>query len=69
MIEIKSQTHQDRSISFYTQDPDTPIMEIRPDGFYVRGVKLEQDDKEAQAVYKAFHQWLTLAWLQHDDNR
>jgi len=33
------------------------------DGFWVRGVKVAQDDKEAEAVYNAFKQWLTWASL------
>jgi hypothetical protein len=30
---------------------------------HVRGVKIEQDAKEAEKVYTAFHQWLTWATL------
>jgi hypothetical protein len=41
----------------------TEMLRIAEDGFYVRGVKIEQDEKEAQTVYKAFHQWLTWATL------
>jgi hypothetical protein len=41
----------------------TEMLRIAEDGFYVRGVKVEQDAKEAQTVYKAFHQWLTWATL------
>ena len=37
------------------------------EGFWVRGVKVDQDDKEAQAVYNAFKQWLT--WAQLNDLR
>ena len=33
------------------------------EGFWVRGVKVEQDDKEAEYVYNAFKQWLTWAQL------
>ena len=33
------------------------------DGFWVRGVKVAQDDKEAESVYNAFKQWLTWATL------
>ena len=38
------------------------MLKITPDGFYVRGVKVPQDDKEAEVVYNAFKQWL--AWAQ-----
>ena len=34
------------------------ILKVTEDGFYVRGVKVEADEKEAAAVYKAFKQFL-----------
>jgi hypothetical protein len=39
------------------------LLRIAKDGFYVRGVKIEQDEKEAEKVYNAFHQWLTWSTL------
>ena len=36
----------------------TPLLTISQDGFYIRGVKVEQDEKEAASVYRAFKQWL-----------
>lgn len=39
------------------------MIRIAPDGFYVRGVKVPVDEHEAQAVFKAFQQWLTWAQL------
>jgi hypothetical protein len=39
------------------------MLRIAKDGFYVRGVKIEQDEREAEKVYNAFHQWLTWATL------
>jgi hypothetical protein len=39
------------------------MLKITPDGFYVRGVKVPQDDKEAETVYNAFKQWLVWAQL------
>lgn len=41
----------------------TEMLRIAKDGFYVRGVRIEQDEKEAEKVYNAFHQWLTWATL------
>jgi hypothetical protein len=38
------------------------MLRVGPDGFWVRGVKVEQDAQEAQAVYNAFKQWM--AWQQ-----
>ena len=39
------------------------MLRITEDGFYVRGVKVPQDEREAESVYKTFHQWLTWATL------
>jgi hypothetical protein len=41
----------------------TEMLRVAKDGFYVRGVRIEQDEKEAEKVYNAFHQWLTWATL------
>ena len=37
----------------------TEMLRVAEDGFYVRGVKLEQDDTEAKQVYNCFKEWLT----------
>ena len=39
------------------------MLRIDKDGFYVRGVRVEADAKEAEQVYRAFKQWLTWAHL------
>jgi hypothetical protein len=39
------------------------MLRVGPDGFWVRGVKVEQDDREAQSVYKAFKEFLTWSQL------
>lgn len=36
----------------------TEMLRVAEDGFYVRGVKVAADENEAQAVYRAFKQWL-----------
>ena len=35
------------------------MIKITRDGFYVRGVKVPQDEREAEAVYEAFKQWMS----------
>ena len=45
----------------------TDMLKITPKGFYVRGVKIPQDDKEAESVYNAFQQWLSWAQLMQRD--
>jgi len=39
------------------------MLRVTKTGFYVRGVRVEQDAREAENVYNAFHQWLTWAAL------
>ena len=34
------------------------MLKVTEDGFYVRGVKVEADEKEASSVYKAFKEFL-----------
>ncbi len=41
----------------------TEMLKISPDGFWVRGVKVTQDDKEAETVYNAFKQFLVWSEL------
>lgn len=33
------------------------MLRVAADGFYVRGVKLEQDESEARKVWEAFTAW------------
>jgi len=40
------------------------MIRIDKDGFYVRGVRVPADDREAETVYLAFKQWLAWANLQ-----
>lgn len=56
-------TGESNNIELFAGPTETAMLKVTKDGFYVRGVKVEQDEKEAQAVYKAFHQWLTWATL------
>jgi hypothetical protein len=48
----------DSVLNFYTGTTGEIMLKISPDGFYVRGKKLEQDESEARAVYDAFMTWL-----------
>ena len=40
------------------------MLKIGPEGFWVRGVKVPQDEQEALAVYNAFKQWIAWASLE-----
>ena len=44
------------------------MLRVAQDGFYVRGIRVEADAKEAQAVYNAFKQWMTYAILNGEIN-
>lgn len=50
------------SVSFHCLADE--MLKITPEAFYVRGVKIEQDAKEAQKVYDAFRAWLAWTNLQ-----
>lgn len=54
--------NQDNLITM-TTGASGEMLRVTKTGFYVRGVKVEQDEKEAEHVYNAFHQWLTWAAL------
>ena len=54
---------EDNPSSISLNSNTTEMLRVEKDGFYVRGVKIEQDEKEAEKVYNAFHQWLTWATL------
>jgi hypothetical protein len=38
------------------------MLRLSPDGFFVRGKKVNVDDNEAEQVYNSFKEWLT--WQQ-----
>lgn len=51
------------NIVFQAGTMEEPILKISNEGFWVRGVKVPQDDKEAEAVYNAFREWMTWSSL------
>ena len=42
------------------------MLRVSPEGFWVRGVRVNQDDTEALTVYNAFKSWMTWAQLNKD---
>jgi hypothetical protein len=46
----------ERNITFHTGPCE--MLKVTGNGFYVRGVRVPADEKEAEAVYKAFKQFL-----------
>ena len=61
-IDTNSIDRAQNSIHFHS-GTDT-MLSISADGFYVRGVKIEQDEHEAKKVHESFKQWLVWAQLQ-----
>lgn len=39
------------------------LLKITKTGFYVRGIPVKQDDKEAEIVYNAFKEWMVYSAL------
>ena len=64
MIIVKPDTDTGANITF--KSDSTEMLRIAKDGFYIRGVRINQDDKESEIVYNAFHRWLTWATLTRD---
>ena len=61
VLSIRNEENTPSNICLHTGQ--TEMLRVSKDGFYVRGVRVPQDEKEAEKVYNAFHQWLTWATL------
>lgn len=61
--EIVQEEPVNNNITFHPGPGLQPMLVINENGFWVRGVKVEQDEKEAAAVYKAFKQFMVEAEL------
>ena len=55
---------EESTISF--RGGTSEMLRVAKDGFYIRGIRVNQDEKEAELVYNTFHQWLTWATLNRD---
>lgn len=42
------------------------MLRVAADGFWVRGVLVDQDDQESEKVYNAFKQWLEWSILNRE---
>lgn len=58
---IMSVSQPENNITCYAGGSE--MLRVAEDGFYVRGVKVPADDKEAATVYNAFKQFLVWAEL------
>jgi hypothetical protein len=62
-IDTEAIQRAQNTITFQAGNPSTEMLKVSQDGFWVRGVKVEQDDKEAEKVYNAFRAWMVWAEL------
>jgi hypothetical protein len=51
------------TITFCAGNPNTEMLKVSQEGFWVRGVIVTQDDNEAEIVYNAFKAWMMCAKL------
>jgi hypothetical protein len=51
------------NIVFNAGSPTVEMLKVSPTEFWVRGIKVDQDDKEAETVYNAFKSWMMWAKL------
>lgn len=49
------------TITFHAGPVNEEMLKVARDGFWVRGVKVEQDEHEAEIVYGAFKAWMIWA--------
>jgi hypothetical protein len=66
MSELKSMIDTDTGANITFKSDSTEMLRIAKDGFYIRGIRINQDDNESEIVYNAFHRWLTWATLTRD---
>ena len=52
------------AVTFYSAGVE--VLKCSHKGFWVRGKKIRQDDREARAVYNSFKEWLTWQQLNRD---
>ena len=60
--EFNTTTEQSNTITCLAGGAE--MLRVGPDGFWVRGVQVPQDDREALTVYNAFKQWMAWTSLQ-----
>ena len=52
--------NEPNAVTFFSAGVE--VLKCSHKGFWVRGKKVDQDDKEAEQVYNSFKEWLT--WQQ-----
>ena len=57
-MEVKFHEFQPANTITFNVGGNDEMLKVGPEGFWVRGVKVEQGPKEAEEVYEAFKQWM-----------
>ena len=58
--------HEPTSNNIVCNVGETEMLRVTEDGFYVRGVRVEADDREAATVYNAFKEFLVWGRLSRE---
>ena len=58
--------HEPKSNNIVCNVGETEMLRVSEDGFYVRGVRVEVDEREAATVYNAFKEFLVWGRLHRD---
>jgi hypothetical protein len=58
--------HEPKSNNIVCNVGSTEMLRVAEDGFYVRGVRVEADDREAATVYNAFKEFLVWGRLSRE---
>jgi len=58
--------HEPKPNNITFMQGQSEMLKVADDGFYVRGVKVPADDREAETVYNAFKEFLVWSRLHRD---
>ena len=58
--------HEPKPNNIIFMQGQTEMLKVADNGFYVRGVKVSVDDREAETVYNAFKEFLVWSRLHRD---
>jgi hypothetical protein len=58
--------HEPKTNNIVCNVGSTEMLRVTEDGFYVRGVRVEADDREAATVYAAFKEFLVWSRLSRE---
>ena len=64
--EAKYNFHEPKPNNITFMQGQSEMIKVAEDGFYVRGVKVPTDDREAATVYNAFKEFLVWSRLHRD---